>query len=93
MAHELVEAQAQIHGLERWEVLRQPVNPLGIGPLGLVQIHAVMNIRCGSRGGDEVTAPGHVCGDVLEELRQIARGDVFQDLPHGDQMELGGLLA
>lgn len=60
MAHELVEAQAQIHGLERGKVFRQPLHPLGIGPLGLVQIHSIMDVRSRGRRGDEVAAPGHV---------------------------------
>ena len=93
MPHELVEAQTQIRRLERGEVLRQPQYPLGIGPFGLVQIHAIMDIGCRSRGGDEVTAWGQVRGDVLEELRQIVGGDVFEHFPHGDQMKLRGLLA
>lgn len=51
MPNELVKAQAEIHGFERREMLRQPLLPLAVRPFGLVQIDSVMDVWYGGREG------------------------------------------
>src|SRR5712671_5580835 len=92
VANELIVLQPKVGALEFWIFGGDHSIPLRIRPFGLMQVDTLIDVGCRSCRRNEVSARLQMREYIVEQYRQIRRGDVLEHFPGCHQVEGSRLL-